>query len=223
MEAQFLALALGLACFGQPAAREPAPAAGVFMAFGDSITDGVGSSDEEGFRRPLQEALSRRFDGVRVVNEGMPAADSRRGQHAIAKALARQRPFATLILLGSNDWADEPREPRSTVNSLRRIVRAVTAAESVPFLATIPPVNQGFDANMSAARNAWVARANALIREMAPEEGAVLVDVHAAFVAHEPLRALFSDGVHPNDAGYALIADAFVQAITRRLASTSPR
>jgi lysophospholipase L1-like esterase len=50
---------------------------------------------------------------------------------------------------------------------------------------------------------------------MVPEEGGVLADPHALFLAEGgDLAALFSDHVHPNERGYALIADAFFRAIT---------
>ena len=195
-------------------AADEAPRPHTYMAFGDSITEGAGSSDELGYRPRLEAALRDRFGQALVINEGTPAADSRRGQRTIAAALRRHRPAATLILLGTNDWDDTPREPASTANALRRIVREVKAHGSRPYLATIPPTNTGFDANVPPARNEWVARTNVLIRELARDEGAVLVDLHAAFVSAGAPAALFADGVHPNDAGYAVIANSFFEALT---------
>lgn len=183
------------------------------MAFGDSITTGEGSSDEAGYRGRLEAGLQARFGRGEVVNEGTPGADSRRGLRSIAAALLRHRPAATLILLGTNDWADQPRAPVSTANSLRRIVREVKAHQSTAFVATIPPANMGADGGVADARNEWVSRANVLIRTMARDEGAMLVDVHAALVAAGPLPALFADGLHPNDAGYAVIAAAFLEVL----------
>lgn len=55
---------------------------------------------------------------------------------------------------------------------------------------------------------------NGLIRPMAREEGAVLVDLEAAFLAQDDLSQLFSDNVHPNDRGYAVMAEAFFEAIS---------
>lgn len=201
-------------------AAEEAPRPHTYMAFGDSITEGAGSSDEFGYRPRLEAALRDRFGQAEVINEGTPAADSRRGQRTIAAALRRHRPAATLILLGTNDWDDTPREPVSTANALRRIVREVKAHGSRPYLATIPPTNTGFDANVPPARNAWVARTNTLIRALARDDGAVLVDLHAAFLAAAPPAALFADGVHPNDTGYALIASAFFDALTTKPSPT---
>ena len=40
------------------------------------------------------------------------------------------------------------------------------------------------------------------------------VDLEAAFLAQPSLRALYTDHVHPNDAGYEVMAQAFFEAIT---------
>jgi hypothetical protein len=55
---------------------------------------------------------------------------------------------------------------------------------------------------------------NELIRPMVAEEGAVLADLHAAFLEAGPLEDLFVDHVHPNDDGYDIIARVFFEAIT---------
>jgi lysophospholipase L1-like esterase len=97
-------------------------------------------------------------------------------------------------------------------------VQQVKAAKSLPFLATLPPTKLGADERASEERNAWVDRINARIRELAHAEGAVLVDVHARLAADAAPPGLFADGLHPNDAGYEAIAQAFFEAITRRAA-----
>lgn len=191
----------------------------VYMALGDSLTDGAGSSDDNGYRVRLEAALRAHFGAASVINEGVPGTDSHHGAHHGALALLRHRPAATLILLGANDWSEDPGRSRptaATINSLRRLVRGVKAARSLPFLATLPPVNAGFDATVPPPRNDWVTRTNDRIRALARAEGAVLVDLHQAFLRQPPARRLFSDALHPNDAGYALIAEAFFSAITTR-------
>jgi lysophospholipase L1-like esterase len=185
------------------------------MAFGDSISEGVGSSDDTGYCRRLEARLRGHF-GVAVVEaDGMSGTDSHRGARRVGKALARHRPSATLVLYGTNDW-DETGTETVTVNSLRRIVRQVKVAHSLPFLATLIPTNVGSDARASAERNRWVDRINTRIRGLAREEGAVLVDLEAAFARVSEPKRFYSDGLHPNDAGYEVIAATFFDAITRR-------
>jgi acyl-CoA thioesterase-1 len=215
-----LLLQAGPAASAAPPAIKP----DTYLAFGDSITDGAGSSDETGFRGILEAALKARFGSAVVINGGTPGADSRRGQRSIAAAISKHQPSVTLVLFGTNDWAAEPREPSSTANSLRRIVRDAKSPGGAVYLATIPPVNLGFDENVTPARADWIRKANALIGDVAREESVVLVDVHAAFAASESPKSLFADAIHPNDAGYAVIAKAFFDAITAaRREATSPR
>jgi lysophospholipase L1-like esterase len=56
---------------------------------------------------------------------------------------------------------------------------------------------------------------NELIRDLAVEQGALLVDIEAAFRSEPNLVALYSDNIHPNDRGYAIMAETFFAAITQ--------
>jgi len=90
-------------------------------------------------------------------------------------------------------------------------------------LATIIPANPAFPDQVPPQRNVWVHQIDALIRPMAQQEGALLVDLEAAFLAHGNLPSLFSDHVHPNDQGYAIMAQQFFKAITQPGGSTQSR
>ena len=48
---------------------------------------------------------------------------------------------------------------------------------------------------------------------MAAAEGAFVVDLNQAFKNQPSLPALFDDHVHPNAAGYEVIAQGFFEAI----------
>ena len=56
---------------------------------------------------------------------------------------------------------------------------------------------------------------NDLIRVMALEEGALIVDLHAAFMNAGSLPDLFVDHIHPNSRGYELMAETWFNALTR--------
>ncbi|HEY2945857.1 MAG TPA: hypothetical protein VGN09_25730, partial [Vicinamibacteria bacterium] len=61
------------------------------------------------------------------------------------------------------------------------------------------------------------------IKALARQEGAALADSYAAFTRAGNLPQLFDGQVHPNDAGYQLIAGAFFIAIARPPAATGSR
>jgi lysophospholipase L1-like esterase len=191
-----------------------------YMAFGDSITLGDGSRNREGYRAMLQADLRAHFGRADILNEGIDGTMTRAGIERLEEALPRQRPAFTLIHYGTNDWnavdcKGPVTPPCFTVASLRAMVRLVKAQGSLPVVATIIPTNIGYDQRTPEERNDWVRDVNLWIRAMAAEEGCVLADTWQAFVNAGVDARLFSDHVHPNDAGYRLMADAFFEALTK--------
>jgi lysophospholipase L1-like esterase len=195
----------------------------VYMAFGDSLSSGEGSSDGTGYRGPLANLLGQALNRGEVLDRGAEGTTSSEGADRVGRGLRSLTPAYTLILYGTNDWnfSDcETKFPCFTIDSLRTIVKAAKEAQSQPFVATLPPGNPS-DPRVPKERNEWTARISDLIRPMAREEGAVLVDLQAAFVKEGDLTKLFSDHVHPNDRGYALMANEWFKAITGASASSS--
>jgi lysophospholipase L1-like esterase len=201
----------------------------VYMGFGDSLTAGEGSSDGNGYILRLQSRLSGWFGRAQVLQMGKSGTNSTVGAARIpGKTGLANRPAYTLILYGTNDWNDQscqsaPPASCYTIDSLRTIVDEVKGRQSIPVLATLPPVNPA----VNPGRNQWHDQMNVLIKGLATSEGAILADLNKAFVTKGNLPSLFSgdpNGVHPNDAGYDVMAEAFFQAITQgRSASTSRR
>ena len=193
-----------------------------YLTFGDSITDGLGSTDIDGFRGPLEEALQRHFGRGTVEADGLGGTKSDDGSARITSIINRVRPAYTLILYGTNDWKRCPggEVPCITVGSLQSMIGAVKSISSLPVLGTIPPVNPH---DNPPERNEWVTRMNVAVRAMAAQEGVPVADVHAAFVrdANGHLEDLFVDLVHPNDRGYRVIANEFFKAITSRSTGSS--
>jgi lysophospholipase L1-like esterase len=183
-----------------------------YLAFGDSITRGDGGT-AGGYPADLQNRLAAHFGGAFVNNRGRDSTNSFEGVEGIKRSL-NSRPAYTLLMYGTNDWnAPECQDNPNclTVSNLRAMVQQIKAYRSLPFLATIPPANPSQNPE---SRNKWVADVNNLVRPMAREQGAFLVDVEKAFLNQGgDLSRFFSDHVHPNDAGYLLISQTFFEAI----------
>lgn len=189
----------------------------VYMGFGDSITLGTGSRTGDGYMPWIQDLLRGYWGRASVVNEGIGGTRSDRGAERIGDAINRVRPAYVLILYGTNDWnSSSCRDafPCYTIDSLRFMIGAVKAYGSVAVVGTIPPVNPTVLDREPENRNAWVNRMNDLIRPMVRQEGAILADIHAAMMAQPSLPALFDDFLHPNEAGYEVIAREWLRAIT---------
>ena len=200
----------------------------VYMAFGDSITFGEGSNDGSGYRSYLEADLRSYWGGTpSLINEGMSATRSDKGAGRIGPALDRWRPAYTLILYGTNDWNDiecrDERFPCYTISSLRSMIQEARSVQSQPILGTIIPVNPEYADRDAVARNDWVRHMNDEIRALARAERAAVADLHAAYLRQPSLPALFRDFLHPNEQGYALMAQEFLRGITTPMSASSSR
>jgi lysophospholipase L1-like esterase len=185
----------------------------VYMAFGDSITrqDGVALSDL--YPPQLQSLLTAHFGGAEVVNRGSDGTNTFEGVERIGRGLDAIRPAYALILYGTNDWHDpacQDAPPCHVVDNLRKMVQEVKDVHSLPFVATLPPVNPELNPE---GRQAWIRGVNDGIRAMGREEGAFVVDLHAAFMRQPALPPLFADHVHPSETGRRIMAETFFEAI----------
>jgi lysophospholipase L1-like esterase len=188
-----------------------------YLVSGDSISQGQDVPESRAYRNVLQARLAGYYARtIPMFYRGGGGGTTENGAIRIGRDLQLLRPSFTLIAWGTNDWNVCP-DPVScfTVSNLRAMVREVKSTGSYPVVATILPANVGYDAFAPASRNVWVARANELIRAMAKEEDALLVDTYAAFMRAPDLSALFVDHVHPNPAGHQLMAEAFFNALTK--------
>lgn len=183
-----------------------------YMAFGDSITRGDGSTDGKGYPIRLQGKLAAHFGFANVRNRGADATNSYEALERLSRNMADDA-FA-LILYGTNDWnipgcqSDPTICP--TVENLRIVVRRVKAEGTLPFIATLTPANPAVNDD----RNKWIETINAGIKTMAAQEGAFLVDLYQAFKNQGgDLSRFFVDQVHPNDAGYDVITNGWFEAI----------
>ncbi len=192
----------------------------VYLAFGDSITAGEGSTDEEGYVDDLRAQMRTFWGRADMVNEGQSGTRSNAGRSRMPGVLAQQRPAYALILYGTNDW-NEPEcrnaFPCYTVDSLRAMILDTRSAGAHPIVGTIPPVNPSYADRNPTERNDWVRRMNDLIRQMAAQERTPVAEIHAELLKQPSLPPLFFDFLHPNDQGYTLIQQSFFRAITQAL------
>ena len=185
-----LAAVLTGAC-GKAPARQPSAGTQI-ICFGDSLTAGTGAS--EGMDYPSQ--LSRRI-GRRVINAGVPGDTTADGLARIEADVLRQSPRLVLITLGGNDLKN--RTPKDAAfENLRQIVTRIHDAGAVAIIGgiDIPLYGRGF---------------GAAYKKLAEDTGAVLIDDILADILGN--RALMSDPIHPNDAGYTIMAERFHAAI----------
>jgi len=196
-----------------------------FVAFGDSMSDGVlGFAPLEvgdpgppvGYAFKLRTLLAARYTAqdFSVTDEGVGGENIARGLARLPGVLSRDAPEALLLLEGVNNLnGGRDAAIPDVVNGLRSMVRLARDRGIVVFLATLLPQRPG---GFRAFAPASIAPANDLIRGVALAEGAVLVDLYQVFDGQTD-SLLGPDGLHPNDAGYHKMAETFFTAIRDRL------
>jgi acyl-CoA thioesterase I len=197
---------------GNAALKPPAPGENRVVFFGDSITD-IWHLDES-------------FSGKPYVNRGI-------GGQTTSQMLARFRqdvinldPKVVVILAGTNDIAGNS-GPISNENIEANLASLAELARAhgirVVFSSILPvhnytPQSQDFYAQRPMAR---ILALNEWLKGYCAGSGAVYLDYFSAVVDDKGLlkRDLADDGLHPNKAGYAIMAPLAEQAIQKGLLS----
>ncbi len=197
--------------------------ANVYLAFGDSITSGDGSSDRSGYPDELEADLRAFWGKATIERDGEPGTKSNKGATRLGASLGYVRPAYVLVLYGTNDWNDaECRDafPCYTIDSLRSMIHRTRDSGGFPVVGTIPPVNPAYADRRPDERNDWVKRMNDEVRAMARQENVAIAEIHGEFLKQPSLPPLFADYLHPNDAGYRLVSRAFFAAITSPISAS---
>ncbi len=189
-----------------------------YLAFGDSETEGKVSTVPmtllpNSYTLKLQPMLQAHYPAQTFVvgdegQGGQPAADPATITR-FDTALTVNAPEVVLIMDGANDLNGQVNAGIVPAIAAIGTLGAHAAAKGVQvFIATLPPMDP-------TKKNGGGAPAlpayNAQLVSLAASHNWTLVDVNAAF--HGDLGLIGSDGLHPTDAGYQVIAQAFYDKI----------
>jgi acyl-CoA thioesterase-1 len=185
----------------------PADAA-ILVAFGDSLTAGLGLAPEDSYPALLQNSLLEQGFPYRVVNEGV-SGDTSAAALARVDTAASEGAELVIVAIGANDGlrglpVDEMEK------NLREIVRRFQAAGSRVALAgmRIPP-NMGPE---------YVQDFEAVFPRVAQDMDIALLPFLLEDVAADP-NLNQDDGIHPNEEGARMVANLvadFVKPLLRR-------
>jgi lysophospholipase L1-like esterase len=192
-------------------------------AFGDSITQGVlelrrrdiGLSTSNNYPALLQGKLKGVDPAWAVVNRGVGGEETSSGAARFPGVLGLDRPGFVLIMEGSND-ATDCLDAAFIASNLRNMVQTAKANKTVPIIGTVPPNFR----NDPCARDV-VSKINVEVRNIASSENIILAEIFEGMND----RSLFGqspsrDPLHPNDRGYAVMADIWYQAMLKTVPST---
>ena len=187
-------MALVIAACGERTRLEHLPREAVVLAFGDSLTYGTGAAEAESYPAQLESLIGRR-----VVRAGVPGEVTAQALERLPAALDEHAPRLLVLCIGGNDFlrrlgkAQAERNVRAMIElARRRGVEVLLVGTPEPGLFPSPP---GFYA--------------AVAKELhVPYEGDVITQV----LKDERLR---SDPIHPNAAGYRIIAERVAAALKK--------
>ncbi len=201
-----------------------AHAATRIMPLGDSITEGVGSSDEAGYRSGLYAVLTdfgSSFDFVGSLQYGINIPDPDHEGHAgwyandllaeLQNFLQQSQPQAVFLHIGTNDVSLGDHYG-TVVNEITAIVDTILQfnPKTKVYLSTLIPRQDN--------KQSVTASVNVNLPEVVAERANAgykifLVDNSAAFLANPNWATEWmADNVHPNDAGYTVMAQQWQKA-----------
>ncbi|MBE0555668.1 MAG: arylesterase [Proteobacteria bacterium] len=159
----------------------------VILAFGDSLTFGTGGARTESY-----PAILERLIGRRVVNSGVPGEVTGQGLFRLPEVLEREKPALVILCHGGNDLLRRLDQQQAANNLLAMIrlarergVAVVMIAVPSPGISLSPP---------------------SFYREIAAEMKIPIEEKALPTILSD--GSLKSDYIHPNAAGYRMLAES---------------
>ncbi len=188
-----------------------------FIAFGDSITFGSmnGPYQGIGYVPRLQELVRPLFPAPLVLNHGIPGDSTWEAVSRIRHVLPTELGLYLLLMEGTNDVTALDYSMDTSAFNLRNILEYSLDFGVFPLISTIIP----------RARSRWTAiyqqrtgRLNFLIATLAEDLRVMRVNNFSAFISFPPEAGghealISSDNLHPNDLGYQVMAETWLNKI----------
>ncbi len=194
--ALFLSLLILLtACSGDDARLQPLASDAVILAFGDSLTYGTGVGPDDSYPAVLQ-----RLSGHTVINAGVPGERTPQGLARLPDTLDEYQPSLLILCHGGNDMLRKQSMEAMQENLERMIRQAKGRGIQVVLLGVPQPAIFGLE---SAKYYKTVAEKTGV-----PLQGSVIPEVLSD-------SRFKSDQIHPNAAGYEMMAEAVYRLLLR--------
>ncbi len=175
-----------------PEIRNRRPQGQHIICFGDSLTAGTGATAGEDYPSRLAELLAQP-----VINAGRPGDTTADALQRLEDEVLARSPRMVLITLGGNDLKNGV-AVKTAMQNLEAIVTAIQDRGALVVIGglDVPLRDRGY---------------SQAYRDLARDTGSVLIPNIMDGIFGR--RELMSDPIHPNAAGYALIAERFYEAV----------
>ncbi|MDX1630325.1 MAG: GDSL-type esterase/lipase family protein [Thermoanaerobaculia bacterium] len=185
-----------------------------YVAFGDSITAGVGAEDDRGYPPRLEEMLQENNPGTTVENQGVPGETTVEGLTRIEEVLEAGQ--GTILLMEGTNDVSQSISSETIVFNLEEIARKTESAGWEIVHATVIPRRPDSSSPRKLQINGNLNRA---LRASVGARGLELADPFEVFGSTpDRFDRLYSDDPndrvgHPNGEGYELMAEVFRDVI----------
>jgi acyl-CoA thioesterase-1 len=179
-----------------PSNAAPRPEERVLVAFGDSLTAGLGVSPEESYPARLQEKLQLSGYRYRVVNAGVSGETTAGGLRRVDWIL-KSSPDIVILELGANDGLRGLNLSQTRAN-LEQIIQRLMAGGATVILAGMKlPPNYGAE---------YTRAFQSTYADLAKRSGLPFIPFFLEGVAAKA-HLNQADGIHPTGAGYTIIVE----------------
>ncbi len=177
-----------------PAAVSASGSAGVIVAMGDSLTEGLGVSMDEAYPAQLERKLHADGYNFTVINAGV-SGETSTGALARVNFVLRLKPDIVILGTGGNDSL-RGIDPALTQKNITALVRTFKEKNVIVVLAGMQTVqNLGQD---------YTTKFKAIYPAVAKAENVILIPFFLEGVAGDP-KLMQDDFIHPKPAGYAIV------------------
>jgi acyl-CoA thioesterase-1 len=206
-------LILAVAC-GQEEEEPPsappekqAQATGTIVAMGDSLTEGLGVSEEKTYPVRLQKALRAKGYDYRVVNAGI-SGETSSGARSRMEWVLRLKPDIIILETGANDGL-RGLDPELIRRNIQEMVDAFTAKGIVVVLAGMKMFP-----NLGPAYSKMFAD---VYTDVGGDNDVILIPFFLEGVAGVP-KMNQPDGIHPTADGYERVVEHILPYVTEAIA-----
>ena len=192
-----------------PPEKEQPHYEGTIVAMGDSLTAGLGLSEEQAYPARLEKKLSSDGYAYRVINGGI-SGETSSGALSRTKWMLSLKPDIVILETGANDGL-RGIDPEVTKKNMNEIVGILKEHKVTVVLAGMKIVLNLGDEYTNAFMEIYPA--------VAEKQKLILIPFFLEGIAGDP-GLNQSDGIHPNEEGYRRVVEAIypyvIEAINER-------
>jgi len=164
------------------------------LAFGDSLTAGTGAGEIESY-----PAVLSTLTGLKVINAGVPGEVSAGGVQRLPELLERERPSLLILCHGGNDLLARQNH-QQIADNLRQMIRMAGERRISVLLIAVPSPD-------------FSLKPPSLYEELTKE---FKIPIETKALSHILGKSsLKSDHIHPNAAGYRMLAEAVAKLLKK--------